>query len=440
MNKRYKLLGKAKSSGDPEIWSFYKQKRNEVKKLLKSAEAAYWQKLFKEATNLSEFWKLGNQVLRKHKIKNIGPICDHNGEIIIHDLKKAGYFNDFFVNVSEDLTKQLDPLDLSSLNIYITRVTPTRDNVDMNWELVKNKLTKAANPKKATGPDHVSPRDLSMIGFSTIHSLLPIFRTSVSDAFFPSSWKLSRVNPIFKKGSPTDVNYRPISLLSIPGKMLDVVSDTLNNHMDTQGLLCHKQLGFRKNYSTESLLLHLTETWKNALDMGLKVGVLFIDFRKAFDTVNHSVLLEKLKAIGISGDLLSWIDDYMSAHKQFVQISGYQCESKTITYGVSQGSISGPKLFSIFVNDLPEAITSGDLFMFADDTTIFTIGENIDNIILTLQSILDQVYTWCQSNRLIAHESNFFIFKVDGRFPLRGVQYPPTASLIHSEDTVLVQR
>jgi len=105
MNKRNKLLKKAKSSGDPELWSLYKQKRLEVKKLLKSAEAAYWQKLFKEATNLSEFWKLGNQVLRKHKIKNIGPICDHNGEIIIHDLKKAEYFNDFFVNVSEDLTK-----------------------------------------------------------------------------------------------------------------------------------------------------------------------------------------------------------------------------------------------------------------------------------------------------------------------------------------------
>ena len=201
------------------------------------------------------------------------------------------------------------------------------------------------------------------------------------------------------KGSSTDVNnYRPISLLSIPGKILeDVVSDTLSNHLESQGLLSHKQWGFRKNYSTESLLLHLTETWKNALDRGLIVGVLFVDFRKAFDTVNHTILLEKLKAIGISGDLFSWLDDYMSARKQFVQLSGYQSGSKTVTYGVPQGSILGPKLFSIFVNDLPESITSGDLFMFADDTTIFTIGKNIDNIILMLQSVLDQLYIWCQS-------------------------------------------
>ena len=144
---------------------------------------------------------------------------------------------------------------------------------------------------------------------------------------------------------------------------------------------------------SESLLLHLTETWKNALDRGLKVGVLFVDFRKAFDTVNHTILLEKLKAVGISGDLFSWLVDYMSARKQFVQLSGYQSGTKTITYGVPQGSILGPKLFSIFVNDLPESITSGDLFMFADDTTIFTIGKSIDNIILMLQSTLDEVYT-----------------------------------------------
>lgn len=127
----------AKSSGDPEIWSLYKQKRYEVKKLLRSAEAEYWQKLFNEATDSNEFWKLTNQVLRKYKVKNIGPICDHNEEIITHDLEKTEYFNDFFVNVSKDVTKQLDPLNLSSLNTFITRVTPTRDKTDMSWELVK---------------------------------------------------------------------------------------------------------------------------------------------------------------------------------------------------------------------------------------------------------------------------------------------------------------
>ena len=111
--------------------------------------------------------------------------------------------------------------------------------------------------------------------------------------------------------------------------------------MVTQGLLRHKQREFRTNYSTESLLLHLTEAWKNTLDKGLKVGVVFIDFQKAFDTVSHTILPQKLKSIGILGDLLSWLDDYMYARRQFVQISRYQSEFKTITYGVPQRSILG---------------------------------------------------------------------------------------------------
>lgn len=406
MNKRYKLLKDAKLSGDPEKWRLYKEKRNAIKKQLKRAETAYWQTSFEEASNPREFWRLTNQVLRKHKTKSIGPISGPNEVILTHSLAKAEYFNDFFVNISEDLTKQLDPLDIPSLNSFITRITPIKDTVDFSWKLVRDKLIKAAKPMKATGPDNVSPRVLSLVGDSVIHSLLPVFNRSLSDSSFPSKWKLSRVNPIFKKGPPTDVNnYRPISLLSVPGKVLeDVVCDTLSNHLELHGLLSQRQWGFRKNYSTESLLLHLTETWKTALDNSLKVGVLFIDFRKAFDTVNHTILLEKLNATGISGDLFSWLTDYLSRRQQFVQISGNKSELKKVRFGVPQGSILGPKLFSIFVNDLAESITHGELYLFADDTTIYTLGENIDDIIPTLQSILDQVHTWCLSNRLVIHE------------------------------------
>ena len=120
------------------------------------------------------------------------------------------------------LDQQLDPLDISSPNTFITRITPTKDNVDFSWKLLKDKLMKAANPKKATGPDNVTPGDFSLVGDSAIHSLLPIFNKSMRDSTFPGIWKLSRVNPIFKKGSPTDVNnYRPISLLSVPGTILE---------------------------------------------------------------------------------------------------------------------------------------------------------------------------------------------------------------------------
>lgn len=129
--------------------------------------------------------------MRTHKAKSIGPISDPNEELLTHNLATAEYFDDFFVNISKDLTKQLDPLDISSLNTFIDRITPTKDNVDFSWELVKVKLMKAANPKKATIPYNVSWRDLSLVGDSGTHSLLTIFSKSLSDSFFPLNWKLS---------------------------------------------------------------------------------------------------------------------------------------------------------------------------------------------------------------------------------------------------------
>ena len=131
----------------------------------------------------------------------------------------------------------------------------------------------------------------------------------------------------------------------------------------------------------------MTETWKSALDQGLVVGVLFVDFRKAFDSVNHLILLEKLKATGISGSLFSWFANYLSNRDQFIHISGKKSALQPVKYGMPPGSILGPRLFSIYVNDLPESISYGDLYMFADDTTVYTIGKDTDMIISSLQCI-----------------------------------------------------
>jgi len=126
-----------------------------------------------------------------HKTKGIGPMSNPNEELLTHNLAKVEYFDDFLVNISKDLTKQLDPIDISSLNTFIYRITPTKDNVDFSWELVKVKLMKAANPKKATIPYNVSWRDLSLVGDSAIYSLLTIFSKSLRVSSFPLNWKLS---------------------------------------------------------------------------------------------------------------------------------------------------------------------------------------------------------------------------------------------------------
>ena len=175
----------------------------------------------------------------------------------------------------------------------------------------------------------------------------------------------------------------------------------------------------------------MTETWKSALGQGLVVGVLFVDFRKAFDSVNHSILLEKLKATGISGSLFSWLANYLSNRNQFVQISGKKSALQPVKYGVPQGSILGPRLFSIYVNDLPEFISYGNLYMFADDTTVYTIGKDTDMVISSLQCILSQLHIWCAANRLIAHES-----KTEAMIISRSIFIGPTPALRYGTKTI----
>ena len=191
-------------------------------------------------------------------------------------------------------------------------------------------------------------------------------------------------NCSFQKGQGVN-NYRPISLLSVPSKILErVVCRSFVNHLTTHNLSSDRQWGFRKGYSTKSLWLHLTEVWKEALDDGRKVGVLFIDFRKAFDCVDHVILGEKLKALGVSEDMWIWFMDYLASRSQLTQIDDASSESKPVKIGVPQGSLLGPRLFITYVNDLPDSIRSGEVYMYADDTTIYTIGNTADEVAIAL--------------------------------------------------------
>ena len=223
--------------------------------MLKRAEAAYWNDQLNKSTNPKEFWKLTNQVLRKNKVTNFGPVMDYNNnnnnnnKLITDDLMKAEHLNDFFINVTENLTTQLNPLDKSTISTFVTGISPTKDCTDINWELVMKNIQKASNPKKATGPDLVSPRDLFFVSSELVtYSLLPLYKNSLTSASFLDNWKLSRVTPVFKKGKPCDLNYyRPIFLISIPGKILEaVVCNSVNNHLQSHDLLSHNRWGFRK--------------------------------------------------------------------------------------------------------------------------------------------------------------------------------------------------
>ena len=163
-------------------------------------------------------------------------------------------------------------------------------------------------------------------------------------------WKLARVSPIFKKDDSTDPgNYRPVSILSVPSKLLESeISTVIVNHVMNNNLITPNQWAYRKAHSTELLLIQLTEKWRRFVDDGLAIAVAFVDFRKAFDSVLHSRLLDKLHGqFGIDGELYAWMDSYLSNRKQFKTINGKESSKMYVRCGVPQGSVLGPTLFTL---------------------------------------------------------------------------------------------
>ena len=192
----------------------------------------------------------------------------------------------------------------------------------------------------------------------------------------------------------------------VPLKILEAeINDRLVQHVfkDNQ-LITDKQWAYRRGFSTELLLVHLTEIWRMAVDLDNVVAVAFVDFKKAFDSVSHEILLRKLEInFGITGGLLEWIKSYLSERMQFTVLNGVASDLLPVTAGIPQGSVLVPTLFTLFTNDLPSAVRSGSLFMYADDTSIFCVGQSADLAIDLLNKALQEVYRWCLVNRLTPH-------------------------------------
>ena len=267
---------------------------------------------------------------------------------------------------------------------------------------------------KSTGPNSIPVDLLKMIPDLIIFPLCEIINLSFLTGEFPDALKIAKVIPIFKSGSVVDVNnYRPISLLSIFDKIIEkLMYKQLYDFLSNNDILFNNQFGFRKNLSTSLALMQITERIRKSID-NKKFGCgIYIDLSKAFDTVNHEILLKKLDHYGVRGSSLNWFRSYLCNRKQYVFLNGESSSLETLTCEVPQGSVLGPLLFLIYINDLPNISDKLEFFLFADDANIFFEHESLNKLEKIINLELKKLSNWLIINRLSLNisKTNHLIF------------------------------
>ena len=270
-------------------------------------------------------------------------------------------------------------------------VTMPEINISQNGLL---KLLKNLKPGKAAGPDRLKPLLLRELREEIAPIIKVIFDRSLQTGKLPADWMTANVMPVFKKGDKSLAeNYRPISLTCILCKVLEhILASNIIRHLDGQGILYDLQHGFREKRSCETQLIMLIEDLARSASLGKQTDIILLDFSKASDKVNHSKLLWKLHQYGIRGQVLNWVRAFLGSRSQRVVIDGEESESVPVTSGVPQGSVLGPILFLIYINDLPDEVCS-QVRLFADDTALYLTIEGEDDG-SALQNDLDILSKW----------------------------------------------
>ena len=324
-------------------------------------------------------------------------------DIIADNSKMANSFNDFFANIGLKLTKSFGNLadhilsaghENSKVRRFIFKeIDPT---------FVLDQLN-GISVTKATGLDLI-PAKLLKCGAPIIYrSLTHLFNMSLRTGKLPDQWKMAKVTPLFKKGSKSDMNnYRPISVLPIATKILErAVHAQLYGYLNENGLICENQSGFRSSHSTETSLLNVVDYILSNMDSGKLTGAIYIDLSKAFDTVDHVLLLEKLSKFGVNGLELDWMKNYLADRMQRTNINGHLSEASPVQIGVPQGSILGPLFFLMYVNDLPSVTKLCKVVLYADDTALFYAADDLQQIQNSLLSDFLLVSKWMDTNMLV---------------------------------------
>ena len=396
-----------------EIFKIYNKIYN---KLRRAAKKLYYKSQFdKFAKNSKQTWSVIREVIGTSKHKDqIPTFFVKNGQVISDCLEIVNGFNGFFAGIGPKLAAEIGPSDIS-FESYLTNNTTSSFEFSRISEIDILYICKQLKPKLSSGADFISTKLLKQIAPLIITPLHHLINLSLETGFVPKELKIAKIVPVFKDGDCHDFNnYRPISLLSSFSKLFEkIVAKQLLRYLHINDILYKHQYGFRAGHSTSHPVLHLSEKIYNSLNQkpSAKTLTIFIDLKKAFDTVDHEILLKKLDHYGVKNTSNLWFKNYLHEREQFVSINGTESNRTKIICGVPQGSVLGPLLFLLFINDLPEA-TDFLTLLFADDTTFQVSGVNLDQLFEIANSELEKSSVWFKANKLTLNvkKTKFMIF------------------------------
>ena len=414
-----KLHFKAIKSSNNEKWLTYQNYRNLYTKLVRKAKILYYGNEFKLAkNNVRDTWRLSNEVMGRPAKKgnsDVGPIKNCNSQT-----ETAECFNDFYGNIAKHLADKIPKTDVSFKD-YLPKI----DNNVKELDLAKSVdqfsleiLIRKMKAKRSFSHDHMSNYALKVVRQPLLRPLAHVISLSLKLGHVPSEWKKAKLIPIYKNKGEKDemTNYRPISLLPTFSKLVErIVANRVYKHFSDNNLFYENQFGFRKGMGCESLLLKFMDRVSNAKADNKHFLAIYIDFAKAFDTLNIKILLQKIRHYKVP---VRWFASYLSGRTQYTQIGTKTSKPKRITCGVPQGSVLGPLLFLIAINCLPNSSKFFSI-LFADDTTLTLENKDINILFYEANIYLQQFEKWCYCNylSLAPSKTRFMLFSKPKNVP-----------------------